>query len=242
MVQPTIFISGWAHGAEVMRPLASALGTESAVCVSPAELGAEGAAADGLSPYAAALASRLRTLPAPVTLAGWSTGGMIALETALAAPERVSRLVLLAATARFSAADGYACGLPAGNLRALAAGVARMPAAALKGFLELAAAPEALAPAELAGRLAAALAQGTESLKGGLAYLRDCDLRGRVGGLRVPCLAVHGREDRVVSCGASEFLAAAIPGCCLVLLDGAGHDLPRRHAARVAMVLSDRSA
>ena len=283
---PTIFISGWAHGAEVMRPLAAALGcAESARCLSPAELlafetenGTRETAEDyragaapvragpcssvsvrdvALSPYAAALVARLRSSREPVTLVGWSTGGMIALEAALAAPEKVARLILLSATARFCATDGYACGLPAGNLRALTAGVARMPETALKGFFELAALPAVLDPEVAAEKVAVALGQGAEALKHGLAYLRECDLRAKLatggnnpeslshGGtaahsnLTIPCLMIHGREDRVIPCGAAEFLAAALPDCRLVLLDGAGHDLPERHAARVAAAVEN---
>lgn len=295
--QPTIFISGWAHGAEAMRPLAAAMGVaqglqpagfaESATRLSPAELladatgnlklenGGERAAElvgvrvspcesvavrdASLSPYALALVARLRSAPAPVALVGWSTGGMIALEAALALPEKVSRLVLVSATARFCATDGYPCGLPAGNLRALAAGVARQPEAALKGFFELASAPEPLAADMVAAKVAVAMGQGAETLKHGLAYLRDCDLRESLrhcviasptdykqsthdarratGGFA--CLIIHGREDRVIPCGAAEFLAATIPGARLVLLDGAGHDLPERHAAVVAATVEN---
>jgi pimeloyl-[acyl-carrier protein] methyl ester esterase len=245
----TIFISGWAHDTAALRPLAAALGTESAEFTSPAELLAECSTAEGLSPYAAALAARLRNSQDPVALVGWSTGGMIALEAALALPEKVSRLVLVSAAARFCATDGYACGLPAGNLRALAAGVVRAPEAALKGFFELAAAPTVPTPDEAAAKVAAALAQGSETLKHGLAYLRDCDLRSKLaasGSLShwvtesasgLACTLIHGREDRVIPYGASEFLAAAIPVARLVLVDGAGHDLPLRSPQQVAAAI-----
>lgn len=252
-----IFISGWAHDAAAMHPLASALGVaESATCLSLADLLAEEIRNSKLeigqskienspSPYAAALAARLRSSQKPVALCGWSTGGMVALEAAMAVPEKVSRLVLVSATARFCATDGYACGLPGGNLRALTAGAARAPEAALKGFFELAAAPATLTPEEAAAKVAAALMQGADTLKHGLNYLRDCDLRSKLtvpealshwvteSASRFSCVLVHGREDRVVPCGASEFLATVLPGVRLALVDGAGHDLPLRSPQQV---------
>lgn len=244
-----IFVSGWAHDAAAMHPLASALGVaESATCLSLADLLAEEIRNSKLeigqskienspSPYAAALAARLRSSQKPVALCGWSTGGMVALEAAMAVPEKVSRLVLVSATARFCATDGYACGLPGGNLRALTAGAARAPEAALKGFFELAAAPATLTPEEAAAKVAAAMMQGADTLKHGLNYLRDCDLRQKleIGNwkLGARCVLVHGREDRVVPCGASEFLATVLPGVRLALVDGAGHDLPLRSPQQV---------
>ncbi|MFA5203455.1 MAG: alpha/beta fold hydrolase [Lentisphaeria bacterium] len=239
-------MTGWAHAAAVMEPLAARLGGVTA-CWAPAGLLAEAeqlqgemvpAAGGPLSPYAAALAARLRQQPGPVVLAGWSLGGLIVLETALAVPECVAGLVLLAATARFCAAEDYPQGMPAANLRALAAGVARAPEAALRGFFSLAARPGNVPEEVLAGKVAAALAQGTAALRHGLDHLRTCDLRSRLAGLAVPVHIIHGRADAVIPAAAADYLAQAIPGARLSWLEGAGHALPETHAGEIAGVIA----
>ncbi len=47
-------------------------------------------------------------------------------------------------------------------------------------------------------------------------------------------LLVHGTRDRVVPAGASAELGAALPRARVVPVEGAGHDLPRSAAPRVA--------
>jgi pimeloyl-ACP methyl ester carboxylesterase len=42
--------------------------------------------------------------------------------------------------------------------------------------------------------------------------------------IMVPTLVTHGREDRLVTCAASEFIASRIPGAQLYLFDGKGHN------------------
>jgi pimeloyl-ACP methyl ester carboxylesterase len=44
--------------------------------------------------------------------------------------------------------------------------------------------------------------------------------------LRVPTLVLHGRQDPLIQSPAGERTAELVPGATLVLLDGAGHDLP----------------
>ena len=52
--------------------------------------------------------------------------------------------------------------------------------------------------------------------------------RERLGGLDVPTLVVHGTEDPVFPPGHGEALAREIPGAELLVLEGMGHELPRR--------------
>jgi class 3 adenylate cyclase/pimeloyl-ACP methyl ester carboxylesterase len=42
--------------------------------------------------------------------------------------------------------------------------------------------------------------------------------------IAVPTLVAHGREDQLVTCAASEFIASRIPGAQLYLFDGKGHN------------------
>jgi pimeloyl-ACP methyl ester carboxylesterase len=42
--------------------------------------------------------------------------------------------------------------------------------------------------------------------------------------IAVPTLVAHGREDKLVTSAASEFIASRIPGAQLYLFDGKGHN------------------
>lgn len=52
-------------------------------------------------------------------------------------------------------------------------------------------------------------------------------IRHRLGEIAVPALVLHGTEDPLFPPAHGEALAREIPGARLVLLEGAGHELPR---------------
>lgn len=68
-------------------------------------------------------------------------------------------------------------------------------------------------PAGTARQLAAILASG--------------DRTGRLAGLTVPTLVIHGEDDRLVPLQGGLATAAAVPGAELVTFPGMGHDLPK---------------
>jgi pimeloyl-ACP methyl ester carboxylesterase len=68
---------------------------------------------------------------------------------------------------------------------------------------------------------------------------------GRLSGLRVPALVLHGERDPLLRPAAARRTAAAIDGARLVLLPGVGHDLPAAVWPQVAgevRALADRAA
>jgi pimeloyl-ACP methyl ester carboxylesterase len=50
------------------------------------------------------------------------------------------------------------------------------------------------------------------------------DIAPLLDSIAVPTLVAHGRDDRLVTCAASEFIATRIPGAQLYLFDGKGHN------------------
>ena len=67
---------------------------------------------------------------------------------------------------------------------------------------------------------------------------------GRLSGLRVPALVLHGERDPLLRPAAARRTAAAIDGARLVLLPGVGHDLPAAVWPQVASevrALADRA-
>jgi len=50
------------------------------------------------------------------------------------------------------------------------------------------------------------------------------DIAPLLDSIAVPTLVAHGREDQVVTCATSEFIASRIPGAQLYIFDGKGHN------------------
>ncbi|MGI0131990.1 MAG: alpha/beta fold hydrolase [Thermoplasmata archaeon] len=64
--------------------------------------------------------------------------------------------------------------------------------------------------------------------------IRTFDLRGRLGGIRVPTLVMHGMDDQVVDASHGRLLRQAIPGAELKLFPNTGHLVPIEHPIETA--------
>ena len=150
---------------------------------------------------------------------GMSLGGMIAQELAIAAPERVGRLVL-------------------GCTHAGAAHAPRMPRETGRAFAmatdDWAERMRALAPFAFAsgvdGELLAAFVakkagdvQPPEGYAAQIAAATSHDALARLGRIRAPTLVLTGDDDRVIPGESSRPLAERIPGARLEVIAGAGH-------------------
>ncbi|MFH0880120.1 MAG: alpha/beta fold hydrolase [Lentisphaerota bacterium] len=220
MKRTIIMISGWAHPAKALRPLADRFrGQFEVILLSTLEL----------SEYAESLTSLLRERSSPPLLLGWSMGGLIALQTALAAPDRVAGLILLSSTARFCSGAGYPPGTEERQVRGLSVAVRKSALAALTQFLQDAAHPTRIASKHLQTKLEHSLEFGADRLCQDLRYLIETDVREPIHQLVAPTLILHGREDRIIPAGASAWMHAHLPNSHLRLEDQTGHDLPLRH-------------
>jgi pimeloyl-ACP methyl ester carboxylesterase len=167
-------------------------------------------------------------------LVGTSMGGMVALEAARQAPQRVQSLALLATSARPDTPElrqlrTDAIGLfEQGRLReVLQANVAFAFHPAHAGAL----AADYLAMVECAGA-AQLIAQNG-------AVMARADLRPSLPAIGCPTLVVCGRDDRLTPPEHSQEIAAAIPGARLELIDECGHLLTWEQPARVNALLRD---
>ncbi|MDR3566817.1 MAG: alpha/beta hydrolase [Syntrophobacteraceae bacterium] len=226
---PIVFISGWAHGEEALRPLAEAMAASGRI-VSNLSLASCGPFEDGdknISAYGRFVSSHLDTSGEPATIVGWSTGGVVALETAARYPEKVDRLVLLSTTARFCSDKDYTSGVNPAVLRAMIRGLRKNPEDVVSDFIREAMHPLDIGAEVLAARTQSALAAGTVSLAHGLKYLLAADLRRDLPSLALPCLIVHGLQDRIVPVEAGRYLTANLPDSEIVM-SSAGHCLPEQ--------------
>lgn len=165
---------------------------------------------DGLPEKAVAAADE-------VLLVGWSMGGSSALRLAAAFPEKTKGLVLVAATARMMADDGWA-GMSARRLAALEAGL-RMTHG--EGFFGV---PE--------GRPNPYAMDDEASLSRGLDYLRTTDLRvslealGASGRLACPVAVFQGERDGIVRAENAAYLKSVFPWAAVTMVPGPEHALP----------------
>jgi pimeloyl-[acyl-carrier protein] methyl ester esterase len=164
-----------------------------------------------------------QALPGPCTVCGWSLGGQLALRWALRAPETVTRLVLIATTARF-VGDAHQDGIDGEVLNRFMLDLERDHIATLSRFTLLQVHGDARA-ATVARRLRenAAVACPVATLAGGLALLRDADLRAELADVAQPALVMHGANDAVTPARAGACLASALPRARFVELAGSGH-------------------
>ncbi len=157
---------------------------------------------------------------------GWSLGGMVAARVALARPQLVARLVLVATSLRFSQTEDWPDAVAIGVLDDFAASLCQDYRATLQRFLALQVSGEPHAREtlrELKTRLLQLQEPRRAALEAGLAILRDTDLRSRAAALQQATLLIGGERDRLVSPAALQRNHALLPRSRLEVLPAAGH-------------------
>lgn len=183
----------------------------------------------------------LATAPPRFLALGFSLGGIVALEMAARAPERIAAMVLIATTPRDVPIDQHEA-----RRAQVADGV---DAAALVGETLWAryvhpdrAGDTALREKVIA--MARACPPGTARRQTELALSRP-DQRQRLAAHRMPVLILSGADDVVVPAATQDELAAGLRGACSERIPGAGHfvllEKPQACAQALSRWLSDLS-
>lgn len=188
--------------------------------------------------FAAAAEELLAAAEGPLALAGYSMGGRLALHAALARPDRVVRLVLVATTAGIEDPEERAARREADERLAAWAQAATVEAFADRWQatpLFAGTPPEAAArwredllrndPADLAAQLRGLGAGAMEPVWD------------RLGGLDVPATVVVGERDAKYR-ALGERLVRTLPRARLAVVPGAGHGLPREAPEALARLLA----
>ncbi len=217
-------LHGLADTREIWHPLAPALAARGRVVLVDQRAHGESDAPPGpysLGALAADVIAVLDALALPrATLVGHSMGGVVAMATALAHPERVDGLVLLGTTGQCSAriAEWYERIAVAGEQHGTD-GIRRE----IYG--------------ERSGKVIRGDGRGMAAVTRCLASLRGDPLTPKLAALTCSGLLVVGDEDPMGP-KASELLRGAIPRAALVVLPGLGHWTHVEATERVAQAIA----
>ena len=152
-------------------------------------------------------------LPPRCHLMGWSLGGLVALKLASERPQQVQSLTLVASTPRFVADAGWP-GVDARLFERFMEVFEEDAEGTLIRFLALNC-KDASTMREDVRKLKDILyfcgLPAPRALRGGLAILRDSDLRAELDGLAMPHLLLFGEHDNIVPAATADVLASRHP-------------------------------
>jgi pimeloyl-[acyl-carrier protein] methyl ester esterase len=160
-------------------------------------------------------------------LAGWSLGSLIALESCVHLKEKLSGLVLIAGTPRFTQGDGFPFGLPRIEVDGMIRKVHRSLRRALDGFTARMFASGELDDPRLAAMVYEILSTvplpTAEAAIQALDALAESDLCDRLAVVDLPTLIMSGDCDVICLPQASAFLEQRISSARRIVFAGCGH-------------------
>ena len=224
MTPPIVLLHGWGLSSAVWAPLQAQLDPQ--LTVLTPDLPGHGNAApagDTLASWAQAL---LAHIPDGSILVGWSLGAQLAMHLAVHAPQKIARLVLIAASPRFVQADDWPAALPEATLEEFRSHFELDPTATQRRFVALQSLGDA-ARKHVAARLGEALTPADTlhlpALATGLRLLAETDQRALARSITQPVRLLHGSEDKLMPVAAAEWLADALPLGRMSVLKHTGH-------------------
>jgi pimeloyl-ACP methyl ester carboxylesterase len=182
---------------------------------------------------AACASAVLRQVPERFALAGFSQGGLVALEMMRQAPKRVLKLCLLATNPRGSTAQNlerwsrWQREAPAGAFTAIVRAHTDNVYSKTEGGMNARSVVEEMAEAV-----------GVETFMLQLEMLMSrTDSRPSLSAIGCPTLLIVGRQDRVTPLELHEEMRALIPGAALVPVEDCGHYAPLEQPQAVSALM-----
>lgn len=162
-----------------------------------------------------------------ITLVGWSMGAQALLKAYPRLKGRITALVLVGATPRFTAAPHFPWGLQRDEAAGMALKVRRNLERALEGFRKRMFAEGELDDPAVARQVEALLAQvvlpSSLAALDGLEALMEEELIEEARLVDCPTLIVHGDQDLICRPEASRWLESVISGSVRYCFEGCGH-------------------
>ncbi|MEW8505954.1 MAG: pimeloyl-ACP methyl ester esterase BioH [Candidatus Thiodiazotropha sp.] len=185
-------------------------------------------------------AACLEVAPERAIWIGWSLGSMVALQSALLAPDRVEGVVAMAGMPCFVKALNWQHAMAAETLDQFIQTLRKNHRQTLERFLALQT-MNSVQATRLLKRLKALLRERPEpvpeALQTGLELLKSVDLRERLGDLSCPTTWVYGSRDTLAPASASTDLRRWLPQAEMHILEGAGHTPFLSHPQETAQLL-----
>ncbi len=218
-MSPLIFIHGWGQSRQIWHQ--QRVKFPAATFLNLPGHGGEGDCTDWLAALATQLPSK------PCTLVGWSLGGMLGLQLALAYPERIKALILVNSTPCFPQKEGWLHGCSDNVLQGFQQGIEQQAAKTMSRFFALMLHGEALTRSQFNHIAHTAVDRrnptSKQAMQEGLRLLASLDLRESIHHITQPTLIMHGEQDAVIPVQASDFLAKGIPHSTLHRFEKCGH-------------------
>ena len=237
-----VLLHGWGlHGGIWEETAAHLAKTFRVTCI---DLPGHGRSAVIPEPYTLqTLAERILTVaPRQAIWLGWSLGGMLAMHCAAIHPERVTKLILVASTPKFTRSTDWSHGIGTEVLEQFAQELEHDAKTTIRRFLALQLRDSERAQASVAALNHAVFRHGlpaTAALRGGLNILRNADLCTHLALITSPALVIAGERDPLIPLPAGDYLAANLPNGKLFTLAKAGHAPFVSHPAEFLRALND---
>lgn len=162
-----------------------------------------------------------------VILVGWSMGAQIALQSSARLSDRLSGMVLVSATPRFTASYDFPHALASNEANGMRLKVQRNAQRALEGFYSRLFAEGELencsCGAEIKKLLSTIPAPETGAMLEALDALALADMRELLAAITIPTLIMNGAQDRICLPQASHYLKEHIPGAGQIVFHDCGH-------------------
>jgi pimeloyl-[acyl-carrier protein] methyl ester esterase len=219
-----VLLHGWAMHSGIWGGLASSLSSEYRVNL--VDLPGHGVNRHiPLSRDLHAVAKQILSRVPPAVWIGWSLGGLVTLAAAMQQPQKVNKVIMVAATPSFSMQPHWECGVDATSRRTFSAGLDENPSDTLAQFwLQCFGAEWTKESLRLMGKTSVNDdLPAKEDLQAGLHLLYDNDLTAELKTCRVPTLLIGGTRDRTIRAESFSRAADLLPLGEAILLRTSGH-------------------
>lgn len=219
-----VLLHGWGLHAEVWSDVAQQLAARFRVTLIDLPGHGRSAPLEGYS-LSRVAASIAEVAPPHAIWLGWSLGGMVAMHIATTLPSRVTALILVASTPQFVRDDDWRHAMDGAVLESFAQALQENHAQTVQRFLALQTRGAAQGQDTLR-RLRNAVMQyppHPDTLRGGLAILRDTRLRPHLRKITCPVQIILGERDTLVPCEMGTALQAQMANARLNITAAAGH-------------------